>query len=551
MIACGDYDLVLGSRILGNGALRGGMPLWQVRRQPDPHAGRELAPRPEALRVPHRASRLPARGARERCRSSAIPTTSCSTTRSSCRRSPPASASASSPARRSIFPKRRRSTSRARCATASESSRAGFAGFLARHRGLSRPRSCASTAATTSRRIARMTAADLVVVGGGPAGLATAIAARRHGLTVTVLERRRPPLDKACGEGLLPAGRLGARAARRRAAGAALSVSRHPLPLRRRASPRPTFRTARAVSAFAAPSSRRRCSSRRKRSASTSASAFAPRRSTGERVSSSAGEFAGRFVVGADGLHSALRRDAGLERPTSARPRFGVTRHFRGAPWSDHVEVLFGDRAEAYVTPLADDEIGVAILWSGGKGGFDELLATRFPPALDLAARLARLTPLGRDLGAGPFRQRVRPADEVGARSRRRRRRLRRRPDRRGDVARLRAGRGARRRARRAWFRDRRARSAARRGVRWTATSAMRGGSRRSRTGSPASRSSPRCAPRSVGATSRRWRAIPRSSRCFSARSGSRRPLGAGAVLRLASRLVVPGTAPTAAATSA
>src|SRR5580658_4953626 len=45
---------------------------------------------------------------------------------------------------------------------------------------------------------------DLLVIGGGPAGLAAAIAARREGLRVLVADSRRPPIDKACGEGLMP-----------------------------------------------------------------------------------------------------------------------------------------------------------------------------------------------------------------------------------------------------------------------------------------------------------------------------------------------------------
>src|SRR5690242_10849104 len=46
--------------------------------------------------------------------------------------------------------------------------------------------------------------ADVVVVGGGPAGLAAAIAARQKGLNVLVVDHARPPIDKACGEGLMP-----------------------------------------------------------------------------------------------------------------------------------------------------------------------------------------------------------------------------------------------------------------------------------------------------------------------------------------------------------
>lgn len=45
---------------------------------------------------------------------------------------------------------------------------------------------------------------DLAVVGGGPAGLATAIHAARAGLRTTVVEKRSGPIDKACGEGLMP-----------------------------------------------------------------------------------------------------------------------------------------------------------------------------------------------------------------------------------------------------------------------------------------------------------------------------------------------------------
>jgi flavin-dependent dehydrogenase len=49
-------------------------------------------------------------------------------------------------------------------------------------------------------------AADIFVVGGGPAGLAMAVAARQRGLEVSVADGGTPPLDKPCGEGLTPHG---------------------------------------------------------------------------------------------------------------------------------------------------------------------------------------------------------------------------------------------------------------------------------------------------------------------------------------------------------
>ena len=45
---------------------------------------------------------------------------------------------------------------------------------------------------------------DLVVAGGGPVGLATALYAARAGLDVVLWEPRRGVVDKACGEGLMP-----------------------------------------------------------------------------------------------------------------------------------------------------------------------------------------------------------------------------------------------------------------------------------------------------------------------------------------------------------
>jgi flavin-dependent dehydrogenase len=109
------------------------------------------------------------------------------------------------------------------------------------------------------------------------------------------------------------------------------------------------------------------------------------------------------WVAAADGLRSPIRAALGLAGRPARRQRFGVRRHYRLAPWTDRVEVWWREGVEAYVTPVAPDEVGVAMLWGGG-GDFDTLLAG-FP---ELAARLPGAERASRDRGAGPFRQRCR-----------------------------------------------------------------------------------------------------------------------------------------------
>jgi len=108
-------------------------------------------------------------------------------------------------------------------------------------------------------------------------------------------------------------------------------------------------------------------------------------------------------VVGADGLHSRVRRAVGLEPARARRPRFGQRRHFPVEPWSDLVEVHWADHVEAYVTPVSDQVVGVALLTSLRGCGWDDLVA-RFPL---LKQRLGGAVPLDTALGAGPLRQDV------------------------------------------------------------------------------------------------------------------------------------------------
>lgn len=247
---------------------------------------------------------------------------------------------------------------------------------------------------------------DAVVVGGGPVGLAAALALRREGMTVRVLEARRPPLDKACGEGLMPDG-----VARLARLGVSLDGVRS----------RP-FRGIRYVDGEVVaeadfpgrPGRGVRRTVLHETLAGVAEEAGVElawservRGLTDGGVATDGGEVAARWIVGADGLLSRTRVWAGLGGggPSAAhRRRFGVRRHYRMEPWSDRVEVLWGERCEAYVTPVAIDEVGIALLWSGGRCGFDALLAG-FPR---LVERLDGQEPCSRDRGAGPLDQRVR-----------------------------------------------------------------------------------------------------------------------------------------------
>ncbi len=249
-----------------------------------------------------------------------------------------------------------------------------------------------------------MAGVDLAIVGGGPAGLAVALAACQRGLRAVVFEIGEPGRDKACGEGILPDGvqaleELGVETAGlgRAFRGIRFHDESHSVAadfpgVRGLGVRRSRLHLQLAEAAERAGATLRwRC-----RVEGLAADGV---RIPGQTI-------AARYVVGADGLHSRVRSWAGLEGGAGAHRRFGVRRHYAIAPWSERVEVGWREGCEAYVTPVGEREVGVAMLWSGAAARFDRLLE-RFP---ELARRLAGAARSSRDRGAGPFHQRARGA---------------------------------------------------------------------------------------------------------------------------------------------
>ncbi len=109
-----------------------------------------------------------------------------------------------------------------------------------------------------------------------------------------------------------------------------------------------------------------------------------------------------RYLIAADGLHSPIRSQLGLNEPARDTPRFGLRQHFVAAPWTDLVEVHWGRTSEAYVTPIGPGLVGVAVLGSARVPYAEQL--REFP---ELGARLPVETATT-VRGAGPLRQRSR-----------------------------------------------------------------------------------------------------------------------------------------------
>jgi len=194
---------------------------------------------------------------------------------------------------------------------------------------------------------------DLAVVGGGPAGCATALEAARRGLSVMLFEPQSMTHPKPCGEGLMPAGPFpGLRYYAPGARPLDLDLERPGIAL-----PRATLQSCLDEAVDMEPAIERvrsRCT--------------AERLEAGFQIESVTGVWRATTMVAADGLAG---RCAGWlrGRQRAASTRLGVRAHFHASEPLDRVEIHMGGEAEIYLTPLADDYINVAVLFAAPPPG--------------------------------------------------------------------------------------------------------------------------------------------------------------------------------------
>jgi len=247
-------------------------------------------------------------------------------------------------------------------------------------------------------------ATDVFVIGGGPAGLAAAIAARQKGLQAMVADGSEPPIDKPCGEGLMPetqaalrdlgisAEELGGYALRgirfvqNQNEVAAVFPEGNAIGIRRTVLHELLVKRARHCGVQFL--------------WNTPVSGILP-----GGVQTSRGLVGAEWIVGADGSGSRVRRWSGLDAERDRSLRHAVRRHYQVTPWSEFVEIYWGEHCQAYVTPVSREEICIVVL-ANNAGEADFNVAMRNWP--QLKKRLCGSALTSRERGAVTFMHRLR-----------------------------------------------------------------------------------------------------------------------------------------------
>jgi flavin-dependent dehydrogenase len=222
---------------------------------------------------------------------------------------------------------------------------------------------------------------DVFIAGGGPAGLAAAIACCQKGFRVVVADVCRPPIEKPCGEGLMPDSvaalrRLGVSVplgecfpftgVRFQGSGASVEASfpnGYGVGVRRRVLHDALICRAEEAGAELLWGARVNSISN-------------------QGVVVDGGQIRCRWTIGADGENSQIRRWGGLDDGAHYARRFGFRKHFRVRPWSGCVEVWWGTAGQFYITPVSPDEVCAVFLSRDRHRRIDAALA-EFPELRD------------------------------------------------------------------------------------------------------------------------------------------------------------------------
>jgi menaquinone-9 beta-reductase len=236
---------------------------------------------------------------------------------------------------------------------------------------------------------------DVFIIGGGPAGLAAAIAARKRGFDVIVADSAEPPIDKACGEGLMP----DTLTALRDLGIEAKECEGYPFRgirfLGQNVEVEANFPTGQGIGM-------RRPVLHQKLVEQACAAGVSLRWRTPitglcpDGVVAAGTVVAARWIVGADGIRSRVRRWAGMEARTLCEPRYAFRRHYGVRPWSDCMELYWGKSAQAYVTPVGSQQVCVVLMSRHPAVRFVSV-ETHFP---QLAKHLAQAVSASAERGA-------------------------------------------------------------------------------------------------------------------------------------------------------
>jgi 2-polyprenyl-6-methoxyphenol hydroxylase-like FAD-dependent oxidoreductase len=213
------------------------------------------------------------------------------------------------------------------------------------------------------------------IIGGGPAGLATAICLAEKDFEVTLFERGAFPVDKVCGEGIMPTG--------------VEFLKKHEVLNLISPNDKKEFNGVRYLSNNAKTLEgrfksgfgvgiRRTVLSEalyKKLTHINNVKIYENREliniykndeSVGVEIAEDSNnkKYEFDYLIGCDGIRSKVRKLSRLDsNKYIEHQRIGARMHFEIKPWSDLVEVYWKDYIEAYITPVSSNTVQFAFLW--------------------------------------------------------------------------------------------------------------------------------------------------------------------------------------------